>query len=97
LPFPRSWPISLTERPAARRSLAACTCPGVSRGLRPPFRPRSNLSQADLRGANLSDAILEDTVLSGAQADTSTIWPTDFNAQRRRELGVIEVGDNSLA
>jgi hypothetical protein len=22
---------------------------------------------------------------------------TDFNAQRRRELGVIEVGDNSLA
>jgi Pentapeptide repeats (8 copies) len=57
----------------------------------------ANLSQADLRGANLSDAILEDTVLTGAQADTSTIWPTDFSAQRRRELGVIEVGDNSLA
>jgi len=57
----------------------------------------ANLSRADLRGANLSDAILEDTVLTGAQADTSTIWPTDFNAQRRRELGVIEVGDNSPA
>jgi uncharacterized protein YjbI with pentapeptide repeats len=57
----------------------------------------ANLSQADLRGANLTDAILEDAVLSGGQADTSTIWPTDFNAQRRRELGVIEVGDNGLA
>ena len=50
----------------------------------------ANLSQADLRGASLSDAILEDTVLTGAQADTSTIWPTDFNAQTRRELGIIE-------
>ncbi len=97
MPLPRSWPICLTERPAARRSLAACTCPGVSRCLRPPFRRGANLSQADLRGANLSDAILEDTVLTGAQADTSTIWPTDFNAQRRRELGVIEVGDNNPA
>jgi hypothetical protein len=46
----------------------------------------ANLSQADLRGANLSDAILEDTVLSGAQADTSTIWPTDFNAQKKNAL-----------
>ena len=41
LPLPRSRPISPTEGPAARRSLAACTCPGVSRCLRPPFRPRS--------------------------------------------------------
>jgi len=47
--------------------------------------------------ADLSDAILEDTVLTGAQAVTSTIWPTDFNMQRRRDLGVIEVGDNNLA
>ena len=93
--MPRRRPISLTERPAARRSLAACTCPGVSRCCR--SGRGANLSQADLRGANLSDAILEDTVLSGAQADTSTIWLTDFNAQRRRELGVIEADDNSLA
>ena len=41
LPLPRSWPISLTERPAARRSMAACTCSTVSRYLRPPFRPRA--------------------------------------------------------
>jgi Pentapeptide repeats (8 copies) len=58
---------------------------------------RANLSQADLRGANLNDAILEDTVLTDAKADTSTIWPTNFNAQRRRELGVIEVGDKNPA
>jgi hypothetical protein len=58
---------------------------------------RANLSQADLRGANLTDAILEDTVLTDAKADTSTIWPANFNAQRRRELGVIEVGDKNPA
>jgi uncharacterized protein YjbI with pentapeptide repeats len=71
--------------------------PGLAGACARRSRRGANLSQADLRGANLSAAILEDTVLSGAQADTSTIWPTDFNAQRRRELGVIEVGDNSLA
>jgi len=58
---------------------------------------RANLSQADLRGANLNDAILEDTVLTDAKADMSTIWPTNFNTQRRRELGVIEVGDKNPA
>jgi pentapeptide repeat protein len=58
---------------------------------------RANLSQADLRGANLNDAILEDAVLTDAKADTSTIWPTNFNTQRRRELGVIEVGDKNPA
>jgi Pentapeptide repeats (8 copies) len=55
---------------------------------------RANLGKADLRGADLSGAILEDTVLTDAQADTSTIWPADFNVQRRRELGVIEADDN---
>jgi hypothetical protein len=63
---------------------------------------RVDLSHADLRGANLAGAILENTVLTGAilehtvltgaQART-TIWPTNVDAAKRRELGVIEVGD----
>lgn len=58
---------------------------------------RADLSQADLRGANLSNAILDNTVLTDAQADTSTIWPTAFNSQRRRKLGIIEAGNNNPA
>lgn len=58
---------------------------------------RADLSHADLRGANLTGATFEDTVLTGAQADTTTIWPADFDAPKRRELGVIEADDYSSA
>lgn len=50
----------------------------------------TDLSQADLRGANLTDAILDNAVLTAARADTTTIWPTGIDADRRRELGIIE-------
>jgi len=52
----------------------------------------ANLSHADLRGANLSDAILDNTTLTGARANDATIWPNGINAERRRELGIIEMG-----
>ncbi|MFC0115321.1 pentapeptide repeat-containing protein [Kibdelosporangium aridum] len=51
----------------------------------------ADLSYADLRGANLTGAILDRAVLTGALADRTTIWPTDVDAERRREFGVIEV------
>jgi len=54
----------------------------------------TGVAEADAMRGTSGGAALR---LTGAQADTSTIWPTDFNAQRRRELGVIEVGDNNLA
>jgi uncharacterized protein YjbI with pentapeptide repeats len=46
---------------------------------------------ADLRGANLTGAILDGAVLTGARADSATIWPADLDAERRRELGIIDV------
>lgn len=49
-----------------------------------------DLSQADLRGANLTGAILDRAVLAGARADNATAWPADLDAERRRELGIIE-------
>jgi uncharacterized protein YjbI with pentapeptide repeats len=52
----------------------------------------ANLSHADLRGANLSDAILDNTMLTGARANDATIWPNGIDAERRRELGIIEMG-----
>ncbi len=55
------------------------------------------LQGADLRGADLTGAILDGTVLTGAKADSATIWPPAVNAQRRRELGVIEVGHDGSA
>lgn len=51
----------------------------------------ADLSHADLRGANLAEAVLDRTVLAGALADGTTVWPTGIDAERRRELGVIEV------
>jgi uncharacterized protein YjbI with pentapeptide repeats len=52
---------------------------------------QADLSQADLRGANLTGAILDGAVLTGARADSVTIWPADLDAERRRELGIIDV------
>ena len=52
----------------------------------------ARLGHADLCGADLSDAILDDkTVLTGARANDATIWPDGVDAERRRELGIIEV------
>jgi hypothetical protein len=51
----------------------------------------ADLSHADLRGANLAEAILDRAVLTGALADKTTTWPIDIDADRRRELGVVEV------
>jgi hypothetical protein len=56
-----------------------------------------DLSRAHLRGADLSNAILDGAVLAGARADSATIWPQDVNAERRRELGVIEMDHDSSA
>lgn len=58
---------------------------------------RADLSRADLRGANLSEAALEDAVLTSAQADDTTTWPASLDAERRRKLGVAEVGHDSPA
>jgi hypothetical protein len=58
---------------------------------------RANLSHADLRGANLSAAILDGTLLTGARADNATIWPVDLDAARRRDLGIIDVGQDGQA
>lgn len=57
---------------------------------------RDHLRQLQ-RGADLSDVALEGTVLTGAQADGTTIWPTGFDAERRRELGITETGHDSPA
>ena len=57
----------------------------------------ANLSRADLRGANLSDAILDNTTLTGARANDATIWPNGIDAERRRELGIIEMGQEGQA
>lgn len=56
---------------------------------------KADLSHADLRGADLSGADLDGATLTGAQADENTIWPTGADAQRRRQLGVIEAADTS--
>jgi hypothetical protein len=55
-----------------------------------------DLSHADLRGADLSDTILDGATLTGAQADKKTTkWSNDVDAQRRRQLGIIEAADSS--
>lgn len=53
----------------------------------------ADLRHADLRDANLSDAILDGTVLTGTQANMSTIWPPGIDAERHRELGIIEANN----
>jgi Pentapeptide repeats (8 copies) len=58
---------------------------------------RADLSHADLRGANLSDAILDGTMLTGARANDATIWPNGVDVERRRELGIIETGQEGQA
>jgi hypothetical protein len=52
---------------------------------------QADLSHANLRGANLIGAILDNTALTSALADQATIWPADIDAEKRRELGIIEV------
>ena len=49
---------------------------------------RGSMTIADLRGATLDEA-----ALTGARADANTTWPAGFDAERRRELGVIETDD----
>ena len=65
--------------------------------LRSAYLQGANLSRADLRGANLSDAILDNTTLTGARANDATIWPNGIDAERRRELGIIEMGQEGQA
>ncbi len=55
----------------------------------------ADLSHADLRGADLSDTILDSTTLTGAQADKTTVWPADINAERRHQLGIIDDVDGN--
>ena len=50
-------------------------------------------ANADLRGANLTGAILDGAILAGARADSATAWPADLDAERRRELGIIETSN----
>jgi Pentapeptide repeats (8 copies) len=50
------------------------------------------LGNADLRGANLSSANLEGADLSSVREDETTIWPDGFDADRRRDAGVIADG-----
>lgn len=52
----------------------------------------ADLRGADLRGAALSGATLDQAILTGARADLTTIWPAALDQERRRELGVIELG-----
>jgi hypothetical protein len=47
------------------------------------------LQGANLQGANLQGARLEGADLSNAMEDASTIWPAEFNADRRRAAGVL--------
>ena len=51
-------------------------------------------SLGDLRGADLSGAILDATILTGAQADKSTLG---LDAEKRRQLGIIEAGHDRSA
>lgn len=56
----------------------------------------ADLRDADLRGTDLSGATLNEAVLTGARADATITWPTGLDAERRQELGVIEIsGDES--
>jgi uncharacterized protein YjbI with pentapeptide repeats len=43
---------------------------------------------ADLRGSNLKDANLQDTLLKQARYNSKTIFPIGFNP---REVGMVEV------
>jgi hypothetical protein len=52
----------------------------------------ANLHNADLRGATLSGARLEGADLTGVREDAETRWPTWFDADRRREAGVVTEG-----
>jgi hypothetical protein len=55
---------------------------------------RADMRYADIRRANLADVIIDETVLTGAQADQTTIWPSDLDPERRRELGISEGGND---
>ena len=68
----------------ARANLSRATLQGAN-------LHRADLSYADLRGTDLSDTILDGTMLTGAQADKATIWPVGFDAEKRRQLGIIEL------
>jgi hypothetical protein len=52
----------------------------------------ADLRDADLRGTDFSGTCLQGTVLTGAHAGPSTVWPAEFDAARRNELGIIEAG-----
>jgi Pentapeptide repeats (8 copies) len=55
----------------------------------------ADLRQVDLRGTNLTGAILDGTALTGAHADNATAWPADLDAEKSRELGIIETSNES--
>jgi hypothetical protein len=48
----------------------------------------ADLRRATLHGTDLRDADLTDAVLQEAQADTTTLWPSGFDAERLRQAGV---------
>lgn len=54
----------------------------------------ADLSGANLCGANLSGTILDGTMLTGAQADATTIWPPEIDAEAHRALGITETASN---
>jgi hypothetical protein len=58
---------------------------------------RVDLRRANLCSADLTGVILDGTVLTGAQANSATTWPPDMSAERRGELGIIEVRRDSSA
>lgn len=51
---------------------------------------RADLRGADLRGADMRALHLREAVLAGARADARTLWPADFDADERRQNGVVE-------
>ncbi|WP_439382098.1 pentapeptide repeat-containing protein [Amycolatopsis lexingtonensis] len=81
----------LREADLRRSRLERASLFGVS--LLRAYLAESNLSgadlrESDLRGASLQDAVLDDAILSGARADSQTIWPAGFDAERLCQLGV---------
>jgi hypothetical protein len=54
----------------------------------------ADLRRADLRGADLREAVLDGANLAGAQADTTTTWPPEFDLARLRQAGV-RIVDNA--
>jgi uncharacterized protein YjbI with pentapeptide repeats len=53
---------------------------------------RADFRGANLRGTNFSDTVFDGTLLTGAQADATTVWPIGLSTELRHELGIIDDG-----